>query len=106
MTLSARLIVRLWLKGHNTAAIARMSNETEANVYNLFSQTREKLRKEGQSFKEFAKNKRPQSKVAKRIAFKKEETQERPCLKCQEPFNSSGKTNRVCIPCKESDEWF
>lgn len=105
MTLDAREIVRLWTKGHNTAAIARMVNETEADVYNLFSTTREKLRKSNQTFKDFAKVTRTRTNEAKRAKTGRAEVRKKPCLRCHEEFNSEGNGNRVCIPCKESDEW-
>ncbi len=105
MTLDAKEIARLWTKGHNTAAIARMVNETEADVYNLFSTTREKLKKDGQSFRSFAKEDRSRTNEAKRAKIGKKEVRKKACLKCQEEFNSEGNSNRICEPCKETDEW-
>lgn len=39
------------------------------------------------------------------VAPKRRRRRSRPCLRCRQVFQGDGPGERICLPCKESDDW-
>ena len=78
-------LVELWGMNLSKAEIARRLNRGEAAVAVKASRINLPPRN-------LAQNASPQARV-------------RNCLRCSMPFHSSGFGNRICDPCKETQEW-